>query len=237
MRLIITSLLIILIIIFAYQLNKFLRLERIGKKMSSITSPFERHVADPTKRILIIGDSLAVGVGTSGGAKSIAGLIASDYPELDITNLAVSGSKVKDVLATLQNAGDDKYDIILIQTGGNDVVQFTSIDDAAADLDALLKLAKKKSDKVLFFSSGSVGFAPIFIAPVSWIYTNRTVNLYSKLKTVAEENSVTYIDLLYSKADDPFKDIEKYYAPDYFHVSDPAYEFWYQKIKLNLQSI
>ena len=223
---------LLIISIFAYQLSRFLKLEKIGKNMARITVPYSRQVRNPMKRVLIVGDSLAVGVGSSIPEHSIAGLLGKDYPDADITNLAVSGSKIKDVLKTLESSKDLGYDLILIQVGGNDVVQFTDIDSAKNDTDELLKIAKTKSDKVLFYTSGSVGYAPIFTVPVSWIYTYRTQKLYSVLKKVANDNNVTYIDLLYTKKDDPFKtDIDEYYANDYFHVSDAAYEVWYQKIK------
>lgn len=232
MKFIILAFVLIFLSAFIYQFTRFLRLEKVGKNIAHITSPYSIDIKNPAKRVLVIGDSLAVGVGASTPEHSIAGLLSMDYPSTDITNFAVSGSKIKDVLKTLQSSQDLGYDLILIQVGGNDVVQFTSVKEASADMDLLLKLAKTKSSKVLFYSSGSVGFAPIFIPPVSWIYTYKTKKLYSALKTVAEKNNVTYIDLLYSKTDDPFKsDIDEYYAGDYFHVSDAGYKFWYEKIK------
>jgi lysophospholipase L1-like esterase len=235
MKFIFVIVFLLIVSVFVYQISRFFRLEKIGKDIAHITLPYSIHIRNPAKRVLVIGDSLAVGVGASTPERSIAGLLSTDYPTTDITNFAVSGSKIKDVLKTLESSKDLGYDLLLIQVGGNDVVQFTPVEDAATDMDSLLKLAKTKSSKVIFYSSGSVGFAPIFIPPVSWVYTYRTTQLYSALKKVADDNNVTYIDLLYSKKDDPFKnDIDEYYANDYFHVSDAGYKFWYEKIKPHL---
>lgn len=221
--------------VFAYQIARFFRLEKVGKDIAHITVPYSVQVKNPAKRVLVVGDSLAAGVGASTPSHSIAGLLSQDFPFADITNFSVSGSKIKDVLKTLQSSKDLGYDLILIQVGGNDVVQFTPIETATSDMDELLKIAKTKSSKVIFYTSGSVGFAPIFMPPVSWIYTYRTTKLYSALKKAADDNSVTYVDLLYTKENDPFKnDVDEYYANDYFHVSDAGYKFWYEKIKPHL---
>ncbi len=126
-------------------------------------------------------------------------------------------------------------DTILIQLGANDIVHLTPLSDAMRDLETLLQLTKRHSKKVIFFTSGNVGSAPLFPFPVSIFYRIRSNYFFGNYKKLAQKNGVPYVELYLPWADDPFvKNPSLYYASDSFHVTNAAYELWYQKIKAKM---
>jgi len=212
----------------------------ISRNLVEESFAYSQAPTNSTKRILIIGDSLGVGVGASSPSNSIAGRFAKDNPWAEIRNLSVSGAKIRDGLTTIKILKDtETYDLTLIQLGANDITRLTSDKDINRDLKELLTIAKLHSNRVIFLTSGNVGHAPIFPFPINYYYTARSNRLISLFQKISEDNDVLYINLNYPRRDDPFlKNIDLYYAPDLFHVSDASYEFWYQRIlkALNLPS-
>jgi hypothetical protein len=208
-----------LIIVFVlYQLTRVHKLIRVSKKLVEQTSAFSVSPEQSSKRFLIIGDSLGVGVGASLSHYSIAGRLSRDNPQAEIQNLSVSGLRIKGGLLIASSLKkDEMFDIVFIQVGANDVVHLTSLNQATRDLEDLLNIAKLHSKQVVYFNSGSLGSAPLFPHPIDWFYAVRSNYVYSYLKESAQKSGVTYVDL--------------YYASDFFHVTDAAYELWYQKIR------
>ncbi|MBA3551128.1 hypothetical protein H0W32_02895, partial [Patescibacteria group bacterium] len=118
-----------------------------------------------------------------------------------------------------------------IQLGANDIVHLTPLNEATSDLQKLLSVTQAHSKKVIYFNSGSLGSAPLFPHPVDWFYAMRSKNFYNQFKETAQKSNVIYVDLYYPREHDPFlKNPTLYYAEDSFHVSNTAYELWYQKI-------
>ena len=89
--------------------------------------PYTAQPPQPTRRVLVVGDSTAVGTGASTAADSLPGRIGQDHPQWRIDNLAANGAKFGDVVQQLERAGGG-YDLVLVLAGGNDVIRFTSED-------------------------------------------------------------------------------------------------------------
>ena len=53
--------------------------------------PYTAAPEQPTKRLLVVGDSTAVGTGADASADSLAGLIGQTHPQWRIDNLAANG--------------------------------------------------------------------------------------------------------------------------------------------------
>lgn len=230
---------VLVTLILAIAIYQFLRIQHfkaIGKALVVKTKPFSSHPHSSTKRILVLGDSLAVGVGATESKHSIAGRIGHDHPHASITNAAISGARVEDVLQQIAAFHEEHFDLIIIQIGGNDVTHFTSLKKIAEDMNKIIKQAKIIAPHVLVWSSGSVGFAPIFIPPLSWIYTAETRRIYRTLSRIVTAAGCTYVNLFVPWSEDIFKtDTKKYYAPDCFHVADAAYDIWYEKCRPKIQ--
>ncbi|MEZ5701210.1 MAG: hypothetical protein R3E42_03420 [Burkholderiaceae bacterium] len=66
----------------------------------------------PALRMLMVGDSTAVGTGASSSQASLAGLLAADYPGLIIQNRARDGARFDGVVEQLEGGG--QFDFVLI---------------------------------------------------------------------------------------------------------------------------
>jgi lysophospholipase L1-like esterase len=205
---------------------------KLSGKLVEAAKPFEVERGEGAPRILVVGDSTAVGVGATSPAHTTAGYFATEYPQFSVTNLAVSGAKVKDVLNQLRSSSGT-YRAVLIQAGGNDTIQFSDQAELRADYAELLSEAKSRSSVVLALSTGNVGRAPLFnFFPLNYIYEARTKKVRAILMDEASKADISYIDLYKEGKDDAIsKDPAKYYAADGLHLSDVGWAVWYQDIK------
>jgi hypothetical protein len=84
----------------------------IAKDLAERSVPFQRQPAAPTYRLLVIGDSTAVGTGASAPEASLAGLIARDHPSWAIANRASDGARFADLPGQLRRG--ETWDAVLI---------------------------------------------------------------------------------------------------------------------------
>lgn len=249
---IIIALIAIVVFIVVGEFIRFQILIARGANEIKLATPFSRHTnlnatstennIDPYAPIILVaGDSTGYGTGAENPNVSIAGYIGNDFPKSDITNIAINGLKVEGLLNSLNNIPYyQKYNIIVLQIGGNDIVRLTNLDALSENLKKVIEVAKKHANHVFIMSCGSVGTAPTFSPLTSWLYENQTRKVREVfMKVVAENNdsSVRYIDLFLEKAVDPFfKDPKKYYSNDKFHPRGEGYAVWYQKLRAEIVS-
>lgn len=221
----------ILIIYVAIEYVHTTYLIRIGEGLAAAAIPFSR-ITNTNQRILVIGDSTAVGTGASSPETSLAGLLGNHYPNATIENRGVNGAKVHDLIARFTSIKDKRYDLIEIHIGGNDIVRFTELKNVETDLKTVLSNAKQLSDNVVLVTSGNVGTSVLFPAPSRFLFTKRTRTVRDIFIRVAREHDVSYVDLFHEAAEDPFaKAPSNYYAADFFHPSDAGYQFWFDQIR------
>ena len=215
--------------IVLYDIVSTSRLIKVGRAQTAVTQPFERRLSEAELKFLVLGDSSAVGVGAEPQNGSIAGRLAADFPTADIQNIAVSGSKVHDAIGQLESlTADQRYDLILIQIGGNDIVRNTSNTNLERDFPTLLKLAKQYSDNVVQLTSGNVGTSKLLPLGTRWWFSLKTKQVRKIFSRINSEQGTHYIDLYRRLAVDPYaKDPKKYYSPDFFHPSADGYGDWY----------
>lgn len=209
------------------------RLIAIGIQQTEETTAFQRPVHNAELSILIIGDSSAVGVGAVPPEGSVAGRLAADFPTTNLKSLAVSGSKVQDAITQLNSLpADARYDLILIQIGGNDIVRRTPLTDLERDVPTLLALAKQHSDNVVQLTSGNVGTSKLLPFGTRWYFTLRTKQARKLFMAANASAETEYIDLFRKRSEDPYaKDPQTYYSPDFFHPSAVGYGDWYAFVK------
>jgi lysophospholipase L1-like esterase len=223
----------IIILIVVYDVINTRRLITLGVKQTEKTKAFERRLDNPEYKFLIVGDSSAVGVGALPAEGSIAGRLAADFPAADIQSLAVSGSKVADAIKQLESLPSQaRYDLILIQIGGNDIVRRTPYSKLKEDFPRVLELAKQHSGNVVQLTSGNVGTSKLLPFGTRWYFTLRTKKVREIFMRINAEQGTHYIDLLRKRSDDPYaQDPQKYYSPDFFHPSAEGYGDWYAFVK------
>ncbi len=230
-----------------------------GKKVAKNAVAFQRILPEATMRILIAGDSTAVGTGAARPEESVAGRFSSDYPDAEIVNVSRNGMRVRELLSELEGGSQStsrlgsknnivrpewrtsfvgSFDLIVLQIGANDIVYFTPLSQLREDLDALLKRARELSHTVLILHSGNLGAAPLFPWPVSTFYTARTRRVRSLYQELAVKGGAHYVDLFQERRDDIFlQDPEKYYLTDLYHPSSDGYGVWYRRIRETLDEI
>lgn len=202
---------------------------KVSSDLARAASPFQASPPVPTHRLLIVGDSTAVGTGASGPASSVAGLIGKSHPDWLIANRARNGARFADVLAQLQLS--ERYDTVLVMAGGNDVIRLTGADKLDAEVRATITRAKALAPNVVVMPSGNVGNAPFFYAPWSWLMSSRSRDLHAAVREAAASGGAQYVNLYKDRANDPFaREPERLNAIDGLHPSDAGYQIWFDTL-------
>ncbi len=212
---------------------------QVSKTLVAKAIPYEQHPSNSKLHILVIGDSTAVGVGAKQSQDSIAGRIGTDYPDADITNISESGIKLAGLYAKIGQAQLNTYDLIVVQLGANDVTGFTPLPRVQETLSSLLKYLSPHTSHIVLLSAGNIGLSPVFKWPLHNYISARTQKVRKIfMEESARNTQVTYIDLFKARKDDEFTtNIQRYYAPDYFHPSSDGYAVWYIQVKNTLESL
>lgn len=180
-------------------------------------------------RLLIVGDSTAVGTGASSPASSLAGLLAEQYPRFWIDNRARDGAKFADVLQQL--SGPERFDMVLVQAGGNDVIRMRGMDALREDIERVMDAANARAPLVVLMSAGNVGNAPFFFVPVSWLMTQRARAMHRLVADKAQRTGAVYVKLFHERENDPFVADRSLNARDGLHPSDKGYRSWWQALR------
>jgi lysophospholipase L1-like esterase len=199
---------------------------QVGKSidLAKRSEPWQQAPDRATMRLLIVGDSTAVGTGASLSARSLGGLIGQSHPRLLIENRARDGARFSEVAEQL--GGSDRFDAVLVQAGGNDVIRLRRLDSLQADVANVAELARRRADWVLLMPSGNVGNAPFFFPPVSWLMTHRSRALHRFVEDAAARTGAVYVNLFHERAVDPFVIDKALNASDGLHPSDAGYAVW-----------
>ncbi|MBA3788875.1 hypothetical protein H0X32_00575 [Patescibacteria group bacterium] len=210
------------------------------KELMNEAVPYEQHPVNATGSFLVAGDSTAFGTGTRDSKNSTGGRLGAQYPMANIRNVSKNGLKLQGLVEKLNVLPTTThYDVALIQIGANDIVGFTSYADIRSRLDSVLEWATIHATHTLVLTAGNVGLSPVFRFPLTWLYTNRTLQVRQTFMTeITKYSNISYVDLYKNKADEPFnKNVPLYYAADHFHPSDAGYGLWYQSISATLQNV
>lgn len=230
-------LLIVLLVVMAVVLFEALRLGVNlwqARHLAAESRAFERRAPDADRHLLVVGDSTAVGTGATSPRDSVAGRLAARFPGLAVVNMARDGARMVDVVGQLEAAPERSYDAVLIQAGGNDILGFTPLKRLRRDAVGAMERARRRASCVVMMSTGDVGTAPAFPAPVGWLLSARTQAVRNVLITAAGETGIGYVDLYRPPAEDPFlRDPGRYYARDGLHPSAAGYDLWLEQLLAN----
>lgn len=204
---------------------------RLGqaRELAARSEPLSQRPASPAVRLLIVGDSTAVGTGASAPEASLAGLMARAYPRLLIDNRGRDGALLADVVAQL--ATDQRYDVVLVLAGGNDVFRLRDRDAMRADVQSVARAAAARAPLVVLMPPGNVGNAPFFFPPLSWLMTSRSQALHRYVAASAAREGFVYVDLYRERSDDPFVADRSLNAADGLHPSDAGYRHWWAELR------
>lgn len=194
---------------------------------------FQQTPANPALRLLIVGDSTGVGTGADTPQGSLAGRIAQGHPGLLIENRSENGAKFADVLQQLKAPG--RFDIVLVQAGGNDVIRLTGDDALRQQIEAAVARAQTLAPTVILMPSGNVGNSPFFLPPVTWLMTQRSRTLHRMVADIAARRQAVYVNLFREREDDPFTDSDTLNASDGLHPTSAGYQIWMRTLDAQAQ--
>lgn len=205
---------------------------RVGeaRALARASEPHRQTGAADGPRLLIVGDSTAVGTGASSPATSLAGLIGARVPAATIHNRARDGATWADVPGQLSGAPGDGYDVALLMAGGNDVIRLRDMAAVRADIERSIALARERAATVVVMPAGNVGNAPFFLPPVSWWMTARARELHAAVAAACQAQGAVYVNLFRERDDDPFAQRRELHAADGLHPSDAGYALWWQAL-------
>lgn len=228
---------ILLVLLLAFEFFNFLSKLSTSKQLSQRSTSFEQSDLQKDVSILVVGDGLGVGVGSDDSRESIAGRIGTDLPHASIINFSANAARTKNIIDILKSLRADQFDLVIVIVGASDILQFTPLVDLEQQIDTVLGFARQKGDEVVLLTAGNIGLAPIFPWPIGYIYTWRTEKVREIFIRKAKEHSVVYVDLFRKKDDDLLlKDISRYYAIDGLYPSGDGYGLWYMEIKKALNA-
>lgn len=197
-------------------------------ELTRLSKPLQRPLPQPSLRLLIVGDSTAVGTGASVPEASVAGLLGQHFPGLQIENRARDGATFPALMTQLD--GDERFDMVLVMAGGNDVVRLRRLAALQGDVDRVANRARQRADLVVLMPAGNVGNAPFFVAPVSWLMTWRSRRLQAFASDAASRHGAVVVNLFRESSDDPFVQRPALNATDGLHPSDAGYRVWFGEL-------
>ena len=188
-----------------------------GRRLADSTILYSRHT-NSDKDILILGDSLAYGVGTSSPENSFAGQIGAIYPDHNIINKAVIGDATRQLADSILEQMDRQYDVTFVFTGGNDIVRHgIDLQASEANLKKIIEVAAENSNQVYVLTTAD--FANVSIIPwfLAGFYSNRSDTLRRASQEIANRyGNVDYVDV-FNFDPGTYKTLE---ASDGFHLND-----------------
>lgn len=199
-------------------------------------SPYEQ-AGTGAGSILIVGDSTGYGTGTSTADDSIAGRLGADYPGYAIKNNSVNGRKIAGAQAVI-NGLTERYDLILLQIGANDMLAGTPVPVVTKDMETLIAGAKEHADNVVVMTAGNIGGAARFTGEKEMALQQASLEYTAHMNALAVDGKVHFVDLYDDPAEDQFVlRPSVYLANDGLHPSSVGYGIWYAKLKRVVQSL
>jgi lysophospholipase L1-like esterase len=216
----------------------FLLIQKSGDLIDN-SNPYQKIVLESDKRILVVGDSTGVGTGVKNNLESTAGRLSQKYPDYSLENYSINGLRLEGLIEVLSPLGDNKYDLILVQIGANDIFRFTKKENIENRITKVLSMTSKMSNRVIFLHSGNVkdtGMFPSFTLPlISW---RSKIMREIYLQKDIEFESAHYVDLFKSEAiNNMTNDFDKYYAEDMLHLNGDGYGVWFNEIEKVIELI
>lgn len=181
-------------------------------------------------RVLVLGDSTGVGIGANCPEESVAGLLATEFPDADIVNVSRSGARVADALAQARECNQSAlhFDVALLHIGGNDVLRATPRQKLAEDCRLLMTELSALADQTVWLGPVDIGVVPLFPPPFSWLFRARSRAAAAAFAECAATYRVAFID--FSRGDHATRfasSRRRHFAADGLHPNSSTYSYGY----------
>ena len=201
-----------------------------ARRFAKAGSRFERRLSARRATVLILGDSTGVGVGAARPEESVAGLFAADYPDADIVNVAVSGTRVAGAIAQARMCVEAglRFELALLHVGGIDVVADTPLHRLADDCDTLMLELGRLAARTVWLGPPDLGLAPLFPRPYAWVLASRSRAASKVFSAAATRHGVLFVDFSAPAHVAYFRKRRRdHFALDGFHPNSASYKYGY----------
>lgn len=176
----------------------------------------------------MFGDSLALGIGASDPLRGFTFLLYRDVqatnPDARITNYAVGGSRVSDVLNyQLPRAAAEEATDVWLCIGANDVTRSTAPERFAAEENELLTAVHRLWPKaaLVVFGVPDVSRSPLFSGESRRVFKDLASEDDRAARAAALRAHATFVDIFVLGE---HADAAHDFARDNFHPNDRGYE-------------
>jgi lysophospholipase L1-like esterase len=204
-----------------------------ARSLMRATRPFSQSPPQPSERVVIAGDSTAVGVGSSHPRLSVAGRLGMALTKVQVSNVARSGARLAQVPRQFEEVERARpIALAIVLAGCNDVIRGSSRRSIANSIDDIVARVRELGGRLILVPPGRVGRAPIWLPPLSWYYTWRARRVRRAMFDAAHQHAdVEVIDLAPARPADRFERRPALrYAADGLHPSDAGYGAWFERI-------
>ncbi len=222
---------------FAYNIHIARGLSEVAVRFEKLDENMKESGVEGGIHLLVLGDSTAVGVGST-ASESVPAYLAEYLGATHVENYAVSGARTSDLARQRSMAKRSKYDMVLIQIGANDIIRFVDLDEAIKRIVATVSDLKKQSKEVYVLTAGDIGASALFPWFARPIYHARTMEYHKKVEGAIASVGGVYVNLYESPQKDVFVlDPDRYFAKDGLHPSALGYKEWFTKVVTSMESL
>ena len=220
------------IVFLIWGVFQFISIQLYAGKVDYGIQPWQQHNPSAMMKVLFAGDSTAVGIGATDNAMSTSGWFSKDFPDAHVENHSRSGLRLGGLIVILSDLQGKNFDIAILQIGANDIIRFTPFMEIENNLQQVLRLTRQIAKRIIILHSGDIGEVRIFLWPLNWIYTRRTLKMREIYQAASRNADISYVDIY--TLNKKIKNIQQKYAKDNFHLNDQGYSMWYTYIKSKL---
>lgn len=199
-------------------------------------TPYEQ-IGNGKPDILVLGDSIAFGTGSSSPDSTIAGFIGQRLPQAKITNKSKNGTKTKTLLNRLETDIDRYYDVIIIIVGANDIMHpEVNLSHSKQNLYELYKFSTTKAGNVVIITTTNFDDVTFFTYPINYYFGQRSQTLAQyAFKESLKYPNIHYINTI---SDENSPNLpQALEADDHLHLNDLGAYYWTQKIFLSTNNL
>lgn len=184
----------------------------------------------PLLRLVVLGDSIASGVGAQDEPHSLAGRVATalaaDGYRVQAHSVAVPNSHVVDVKIQASRAlitsEADPYDVALIVVGAMDVCSWTSLEEIEQATYRAVAALTNRDIRVVLATTVDLGSAPCVRQPLRGLWGLRSRKVADAQLAGALEGGAEVVDLV-DATGTSFSGDRGLYSEDGFHPSTDGY--------------
>ena len=183
----------------------------------------------PFMRLLIVGDSSAAGVGTTHLDEALSGHMLKRLCQTNTVHWCVNakiGAKTSETLNRLSDAQPQKYDLVSVSLGVNDITGLVPLRIWLWQYAALLDLLEQKFEADVICVSGipQMKHFPLLPQPLRWVLGSQAARFDRALGKLIKKRSKCRFVMM------DFEPDTSLMSPDGFHPGPKIYAEWGRKV-------